>query len=129
MHETFTRSASGQRVLMVDDERAVRQTLSLIFKTNGYQTHDADSAEEAEPHCHLDTTRCGCGRGFGSHERSRTSDSHQASVPLIPLLFSGHPESGGLVNEAGRRGEVSKIAAKPVHPDFVLEWVGKRLEN
>jgi DNA-binding NtrC family response regulator len=131
MHETFTPSASGQRVLIVDDEKTVRQTLSLIFKTHAYQTRDADSAEEALrlignwiPHVAIVDV------GLPQMNGVELATLIRRQCPSCHiLLFSGRPESGDLVNEAGTRGEVFEIAAKPVHPDFLLEWVGKCLAS
>src|ERR1035437_9157359 len=38
---------SGRKILIVDDERTIADTLALIFATNGYEARTAYSAEQA----------------------------------------------------------------------------------
>lgn len=44
------------------------------------------------------------------------------------LLFSGHPENGGLLARAREDGHEFEVLAKPVHPKDIFEWLeGKGL--
>jgi DNA-binding response OmpR family regulator len=131
MEPMLSQSADGRRILIVDEERSVRQTLSLIFKTHGYQTRDADSAEEAltllgtwTPHVAILDV------GLPEMNGVELASLIRRQCPSCQiLLFSGRPESGELVEEAGAQGETFEIAAKPIHPDFLLDWVGKHTKS
>jgi CheY-like chemotaxis protein len=128
MGQPRTESEDG-RVLVVDDEKTVRQTLSLILKIHGYQTRTADSAEEAlaviadwTPHVAILDV---CLPQMNGVELAGLIRRECPACQI--LLFSGRPESEGLLDEATRAGESFEILAKPVHPTFLLDWVGKRL--
>jgi len=130
MDDTLNKAVSGQRVLIVDDEPMVCQTLSLIFKTHAYQTREVDSAEEAlnviaswiPQVAILDV-------GLPQMNGVELAALIRRQCPSCHiLLFSDRPESGG-VEEASTGGEIFEIVAKPVHPDFLLNWVSMRLAS
>jgi len=131
MDEPPTELPERRRVLVVDDEKTVRETLSLIFTARGYQTRTADSAEEALVLIDCWTPDVAIldvglpqmnGVELASHIRRDCPACHI-------LLFSGLPETGELVDEAARAGEIFEILAKPVHPDFLLQWVGQHIRK
>ena len=54
----------------------------------------------------------------------------KASYPHIHfLLFSGQPGTGGLLEEAKKKGHLFEILAKPLHPTFMLAMVANMLSS
>jgi hypothetical protein len=48
----------------------------------------------------------------------------QANRPGCRLvLFSGHPGTQALMEEAAKKGNMFEILSKPVHPLFMLDYV------
>jgi DNA-binding response OmpR family regulator len=130
MEKLREESASEQKVLLVDDERTVRQTLALIFKSRGYQTRAAESAEEAlELIAGWTPDVAILDVGLPQMNGVELATLIRSQCPSCHiLLFSGRPDSEELIDEAQAGGKTFEITAKPVHPDFLLNWVGKRLQ-
>jgi DNA-binding NtrC family response regulator len=115
----------GRRILIVDDERSITETLSLIFSNHGYEARVAGSAEEAieaiaawEPDIGILDVMLPCMNGIdlalvlkANHPRCRL------------VLFSGHQSTQALIEEAAKKGNIFEILAKPVHPLFMLDYV------
>lgn len=111
------------RVLIVDDESSVADTLALVFSSQGYDARAAYSAEQAaeiisqwEPKLViLDVVLPGMnGIDFAIQLK--------ASCPACQvLLFSGQQDSTILLDRALEKGHEFTILAKPVHPKFFLE--------
>lgn len=121
----------SRRILVVDDEEAIADTLSLIFRSNGYESHTAYSAEEAlemletwKPDLAIiDVVLPGMnGIEFAIFLKASYPDIHF-------LLFSGQPGTGGLLEEAKRKGHLFEILAKPLHPTFMLATVANMLSS
>jgi DNA-binding NtrC family response regulator len=114
---------SRHRVLIVDDERTIADTLALVFSSGGYETQTAYTAEQAIeiiaewlpdlaiidvvlPHTNgidlpiLLTAQCPACR---------------------VLLFSGQAVTDDLLAEAAKKGYKFEILAKPTHPTVMLE--------
>ncbi|MGA8109115.1 MAG: response regulator [Acidobacteriaceae bacterium] len=118
-------NAGGTRVLIVDDEHAVADTLAIVFRMNGYDVQVAYSAEQAietiavwEPRLALlDVMLPGMnGIDFAVVLRDNHPDCQT-------LLFSGCESTGILLEEAAKRGHRFSILAKPAHPTEMLEAV------
>jgi CheY-like chemotaxis protein len=115
--------------LVVDDEETIADTLALIFRSNGYDTKTAYSAEQALELLEtwppdlaiIDVVLPGMnGIEFAIFLK--------ASYPNIHfLLFSGQPGTGGLLEEAKKKGHLFEILAKPLHPTFMLATVANML--
>lgn len=111
------------RVLIVDDEKAVADTLALVFSAKGYDTLVAYSAEQAadivsqwKPRLIiLDVVLPGM-NGIEFAIQIKTS-----CPECRVLLFSGDQNSATLVQGALAKGHEFTILAKPVHPSFFLE--------
>ena len=111
------------RVLIVDDESSVADSLALVFASQGYDARAAYSAEQAaeiisqwEPKLViLDVVLPGMnGIDFAIQLK--------ASCPACRvLLFSGQQDSTVLLERALVKGYEFTILAKPVHPKFFLE--------
>ena len=117
------------KVLVVDDERTIADTLAVIFSQNGYETRTAYSAEEAleivaqwSPDLAiLDVvlpTMHGIDLAVLLTEKLPNCQS---------LLFSGESLTADLLAQAEKNGYTFSILAKPVHPSFLLESVIKML--
>jgi DNA-binding NtrC family response regulator len=118
-----------RRILVVDDEVTIADTLALIFTSNGYEAQTAYSAEQALEMIEvwgpdlaiIDVVLPGMnGIEFAIFLK--------ASYPQIDfLLFSGQPGAGGLLEEAKKKGHLFEILAKPLHPTFMLAKVANML--
>jgi len=119
----------ARKIMVVDDEVTIADTLALIFTSNGYDAQSAYSAEQAlemievwKPDLAIiDVVLPGMnGIEFAIFLK--------ASYPNIDfLLFSGQPGTGGLLEEAKKKGHLFEILAKPLHPTFMLAKVANML--
>lgn len=112
-----------RRILIVDDEVAIADTLALIFRTQHYEVQVAYSAEHAiellavwRPELAiLDVIL------------PEMSGIDLAIVIKVNypgchvILFSGHANTAMLLEEAGKKGYQFEVLPKPVHPNLVLE--------
>ena len=112
-------------ILIVDDEPTITETLSLIFSRHGYQVRAAHSAEEAieaiaawEPDLAILDVNLPQMNGI---ELAVVLQANRPACRLV--LFSGHPSTQALMEEAAKRGNNFEILSKPVHPLFMLDYV------
>jgi DNA-binding NtrC family response regulator len=119
----------SRKILVVDDEESIADTLALIFTSNGYDSRTAYSAEQALEMLEewrpdlaiIDVVLPGMnGIEFAIFLKASYPDCHF-------LLFSGQPGTGGLLEEAKRKGHLFEILAKPLHPTFMLATVANML--
>ena len=114
---------SQRRILVVDDERAIADTLALIFKTQHYEaraTYSADGAIELlaewRPDLAILDVMLPAMNGID------LAIVIKANYPACHvLLFSGNANTAILLEEAGRKGHQFEVLAKPVHPNVMLE--------
>jgi DNA-binding NtrC family response regulator len=120
---------SGRKILIVDDEETIADTLTLIFSSNGYEARTAYSAEQAlevleewRPDLAvIDVVLPGMnGIEFAIFLKASYPGCHF-------LLFSGQPGTSGLLEEAKKKGHLFEILAKPLHPTFMLATVSDML--
>ena len=112
-----------RRILIVDDEMAIADTLALIFKTQHYEARVAYSAERAieilaewRPDLAILDVILPEMNGID------LAIVIKANYPgCHVLLFSGHANTAMLLEEAGRKGHQFEVLAKPVHPNLMLE--------
>ena len=114
-------------VLVVDDERAIADTLSIILGRSGFavQTaYDAASALELAsiipPQLLLSDVMLGPGM-----------DGTQLAIEMVQsysdckvLLFSGHAATSDLLEKARQLGYDFALLTKPVHPADLLHRIG-----
>lgn len=113
----------SRRILIVDDEPAISDTLGLIFRTQHYEVHVRYSAESAiellaewRPDLAILDVMLPEMNGID------LAVAIKANYPTCHvLLFSGHANTSMLLEEAGRRGHQFEVLAKPVHPEIMLE--------
>jgi DNA-binding NtrC family response regulator len=118
-----------RKIMVVDDEETIADTLALIFSSNGYDARPAYSAEQAlemleewRPNLAvIDVILPGMnGIEFAIFLKASYPDVHF-------LLFSGQPGTGSLLDEAKKKGHLFEILAKPLHPTFMLATVANKL--
>ena len=110
------------KVLVVDDERVIADTLAVILNQSGFQAKAAYSGEEAldiastfEPDMLITDVIMADLNGIAAAIRIR------ALLPRIKiLLFSGQAATADLLEKARGRGYEFEILAKPVHPQDLL---------
>lgn len=125
----MTGMTTGRKILIVDDEPAITETLSVIFSQSGYEVRAAHSAEEAidliatwEPDLAILDVMLPCMNGID------LAIVLKANHPYCRLvLFSGHQSTQALMEEAAKKGNMFEILAKPVHPLFMLDFVSSLL--
>lgn len=118
-----------RRILIVEDEKVVADTLGTILSSNGYDTRVAYSAEAAMqivsqwvPHLAILDVMLPKMNGI------------ELAVSLIEcfagchvLLFSGQPSVEGLMQKAKSEGHEFTILAKPIHPTVMLDTISSLL--
>jgi len=122
-------SKGGRRILIVDDEQNIADTLLLIFQMRRYDVRVAYSAEGAIeliaewcPDLAVLDVILPAMNGID------LAIVIKANYPACHvLLFSGHANTAMLLEEAGRKGHQFEILAKPVYPDLMLERASELL--
>ena len=114
------RIAGARKILIIDDEPTIADTLAVIFSSSGYEARAVYSAEQALEMLEewrpdlavIDVVLPGMnGIEFAIFLK--------ASYPACQfLLFSGQPGTSGLLEEAKKKGYLFDILAKPLHPDL-----------
>jgi DNA-binding NtrC family response regulator len=122
--------AEGDRkILIVDDEPTIADTLALIFASSGYEARTAYSAEQAlevleewRPDLAIIDVVL---PGMNGIEFAIFLKATYKCCRF--LLFSGQPGTSGLLEEARKKGHLFEILAKPLHPTFMLATVADML--
>jgi CheY-like chemotaxis protein len=118
-----------RRVLIVDDERVITDTLVTIFSQRGYETKGVYSAEQALAFLedwHPDWVVIDVllpamsGIDLAIRIRSQWPECHTT-------LFSGQAATADLLELAIKSGHRFEVLAKPVHPSELLEIAGRLL--
>jgi DNA-binding NtrC family response regulator len=115
-------SAAKPKVLVVDDERVIADTLAMILNQSGFQARAIYSGEGAvemvvsfEPDMLISDVIMNDLNGIDAAIRIKEL------VPKIKvLLFSGQAATADLLDNARKRGYEFEILAKPVHPQDLL---------
>lgn len=124
----------NQRVLVVDDERIIANTLEAILWNEGYEAKAAYSAEQAlemivEWHPTFAIVDVVLPQLNGI-EFSKLLHAQFPSCGL--LLMSGATVTGELLDQAEKDGHKFDVIAKPAHPSILLEKIAeilRRAEN
>lgn len=113
------------RVLIVDDERNIADTLAMVFKIKGHEAMAAYSAESAveaietfEPDVVLSDVIMGKMTGV-----DLAIYLSRARPECKVVLFSGQTATANLLAEASRKGHDFRLLAKPIHPEKLIEEV------
>jgi len=113
---------SKPRVLVVDDERVIADTLATILNQNGFDasavytgTAAVDSARSSHPDLVISDVIMQDMNGIEAAIRIR-----QMLPTCKILLFSGQAATADLLEKARAQGHQFEILAKPVHPQDLL---------
>ena len=113
---------SKPRVLVVDDERVIADTLATILNQNGFEasavytgTAAVDSARSSHPDLVISDVIMQDMNGIEAAIRIR-----QMLPACKILLFSGQAATADLLEKARAQGHQFEILAKPVHPQDLL---------
>ena len=117
-------------VLVVDDERVIADTLSIILARNGFAVHTAYDAASAldvagviPPHVLLSDVMMGPGMDGTQLAIEMTRSHPDCKV----ILFSGHAAVHDLLAKATSQGYRFKLLTKPVHPADLLATIAETL--
>jgi DNA-binding NtrC family response regulator len=117
------------KILIIDDEASVADTLAIVFSTQGYETRVAYSAEAAidilaawPPDLAIVDVMLPHMNGI---DFAIVLQSNYPKCPVV--LFSGQPDTTALVDSAIRKGYSFEIFAKPLHPRLILDAVANLL--
>lgn len=118
----------ARAVLVVDDERLVADTLSLIFQRAGFKTYTAYGAQEAQRLASVNAPDILLSDvdmpGVSGVDLAMSILANNPNCKVI--LFSGHASVSDLAR-AKAAGYEFPLLAKPIHPQVLLESVSKRL--
>ncbi len=116
------------KVLVVDDEQLIADTITEILKRNGFNAVGAYSGEQAlqivrrfSPDCLLADVLMPFMNGV---DLAITIRKISASTRIV--LFSGHANSADLLNDARLRGHQFEVVAKPIHPEKLMQLLREK---
>jgi len=119
------------KVLVIDDEPIIAETLAIVFSSAGYETRAVQSAEAALALLEIEKWIPQFAVIDVHLPRMNGIDlaiALKAQYPEMPAsLFSGRAETTDLLEVAGQRGHSFKIIAKPVHPTVFLDMASSLL--
>jgi DNA-binding NtrC family response regulator len=112
-----------KRILIVDDEKNIADTLVMVFRIKGHEALAVYSAETAvetietfEPDIVLSDVMMGKMTGV-----DLAIYLSKARPECKVLLFSGQAATADLLREASRKGHEFRLLAKPIHPQKLLD--------
>lgn len=123
-------SPDRTRVLVVDDEKFIADTLAAILKMKGYTAHVAYSAEEAlpmaaamPPDILISDVMMGPMNGV------QLAQQVVANHPSCGVfLISGNEAAAALMKSAESQGFGFPLLAKPIHPDEILKLLANKMD-
>ncbi len=114
------------RVLVVDDDRLVADTLALIVRGRGFESRAVYSGEDAsevalawKPDAVIADVIMGKlnGVAFAAY-------LSEVLPSCKVILISGNPGAAEFLNQSSETGKTFPVLAKPVHPDYIFEFLG-----
>jgi DNA-binding NtrC family response regulator len=121
----MTTNGHRLRVLVVDDERAVADSLATILRLEYYVVQSAYSAEEAVKVAEKFAPQVLISDVIMEELTGIDLAVYFARYHPVcrVLLMSGQIETAALLEEAMSRGHCPKVLAKPVHPEEILAFL------
>jgi len=122
MSEQQTANQAKPRVLVVDDERVIADTLAIILNQSGFNATAVYSGEKA-----VETAQTLKPDMVISDVIMNDLNGIEAAIQIramLPgckiLLFSGQAATADLLDKVRGQGHEFEILAKPVHPQDLL---------
>jgi CheY-like chemotaxis protein len=119
------------RILIVDDEPVVADTLALIFRASGYLAEAVYCAEDALISIDVNPPSLVITDimmpGLNGVELAKLIQTAYPDCPI--LLFSGNTNAQGLLDAARQNGRSFEVLAKPVYPPELLTKVATLLSQ
>lgn len=119
----MTAIQSNRRVLILDDEQVIANTLALILNRSGYEACAVYTGEAA-----VETARQLSPDFLISDVILRGMTGLEAAIrisKIVPqcriLLFSGQAATADLLQEAEAAGHHFELLTKPVHPRTLIQ--------
>ena len=116
-----------RRVLVVDDESIIADSLVIILNRSGYEAEAVYSGESA-----IESARVSSPDALICDVILRGMTGIEAAVRItgmLPacrvILFSGQAVTSDLLERARALGHDFEIIPKPVHPQVLLDLLGK----
>jgi DNA-binding response OmpR family regulator len=113
---------SKPKVLVIDDEQVIANTLMIILNQSGFDTCNAYSAEDGielldsfQPEILIADVMM---PGMNGVELAIITRSKLPTCKIF--LFSGQTTTAELLDKANAQGHQFEILAKPIHPDALL---------
>lgn len=122
--ELIGESTNGRskRVLVVDDERVIADTLATILRGSGYEAIAAYNAEDGLRQCAAVTPQLVLADvvmpGMNGVEMAVHIQDRYPACKIV--LISGQASISDLLEDARRRGYCFELLAKPIHPEDLL---------
>lgn len=112
-----------RRVLILDDEQIIANTLALILNRSGFEARAVYTAESA-----VETARLNSPDFLISDVIMRGMTGLEAAIRIAKIaprcriiLFSGQAATADLLQEAEAAGHHFELLTKPVHPKTLLQ--------
>ena len=117
------------RILIVDDEKLVADTLVMIIRREGYEVASAYNATAALEKIESFTPDCVISDVImaGMNGIELCSLIEQKYPHCLILLLSGQASTSELLEQARAQGHTWEILAKPVDPKELLERLASQL--
>jgi len=117
------KSAKQRRVLVVDDEKVIADSVAMILKRHGYAAEAMYSGraalESIQERCPDIIVSDVVMPDLNGIQLARAIRSLCARARIV--LFSGNVDTASLLNDASMEGHLFEILAKPVHPVTLLK--------
>lgn len=114
------------RVLVVDDDQIIADSLALIVRGRGFEARAVYSGEDAadvaltwKPDAVISDAIMGKVDGV-----ALAAYLAQILPSCKVLLISGNLDAAQLLNDSKEFGPAFPLLAKPVHPDSIFEFLG-----
>ncbi len=121
----------SHKILVVDDEQRIADTLALILQHSGYETataYDGASAMELSVEFQPDLVLTDVMMpGMSGIELAMAFSENLPKCKV--LLFSGQAATTEMLERARKRGFDVPLVAKPAHPEELLKRVAKILNT
>lgn len=120
------------RILIVDDEHLVADTLSLIFQKNGFDTRAAYSAAEALQCAHTfapDLLLCDINMPFTDGLELISSMEREQPACRVIVLTGAYTSLNRVRRHAARLSSPCSVLTKPCNPSELLRCAGELLPS